>query len=54
MNKIPNCLVESAVFYHVLLCSNIFAVNYPMNPSHKIIEKLTSEKNLRTMYIVLN
>ena len=39
MNKIANCLVESVVFCHVLLCSNVFAVNYSMNPSHKILEK---------------
>ena len=39
MNKIANCLVESVVFYVVLLCSNVFAVNYPINPSHKILKK---------------
>ena len=39
MNKISNCLVESVIFYHVLLCSKVFAVNYLMNPPHKILEK---------------
>ena len=39
MKKIANCLVESVVFCHVLLCSNVFAVNYPINPPHKILEK---------------
>ena len=39
MNKIATCLVESAIFCHVMLYSNIFFVNYPMNPSYKILEK---------------
>ena len=39
MNKIANCLVESDVFCHVLPCSNVFAINHPMNPSHKILKK---------------
>ena len=39
MNKIGNGLVESAIFCVVLLYSNVFAVNYLIKPSHKILEK---------------
>ena len=39
MNKIDKCLVESAIFCAVILLSNVFAINYPMNPCHKILEK---------------
>ena len=39
MNKIANFLVESVVFYVVLLCSNVFSVNFPVNSCHKILKK---------------
>ena len=32
-------LAESTVFCAVMLCSNVFAINYPVNPCHKILEK---------------
>ena len=39
MNKLAKCLVESDVFCAVMLCSNVLAVDYPMNPCHKILKK---------------
>ena len=39
MNKIANCLVETVIFCYDLLYSNVFACNYPINTSHKILKK---------------